>query len=164
MVYLISEEQADRIAAAGIPVELTDSANPAYAPGSWVTQEALQLACSLIPDLKTLAEVDDLPVFNGPLETPGRTHYASGLTALCLARRDGQSIRGLSYLPPYDEYWFSRDLGRCFCYGRPGDAPHFWRVIGHAGDLDWLRSYWGDAYGFEAWLTLLAPGNGWIYA
>jgi len=41
MVYLISEEQADRIAAAGIPVELTDSANLAYASGSWVTQEAL---------------------------------------------------------------------------------------------------------------------------
>jgi len=160
VIYLISQEEAEKTDNARSQVEMAESANLKYGLGSWITQEGLLQVRKLNPALKTLAEVEDLPVFYGPLETPYRTQYASALTALCLARPDGHTIRGISYLTPYDEYWFSRDLGRCFLYGYRGDTQRFWRVIGHSGDMEWIRGYWGGEYGFAEWLVRWIPNLG----
>jgi hypothetical protein len=160
MIYLISHEEIEQLDGDGAQIELTESANLSFAPGSWITQEALLQLRQAHRAPKALVEVSELPVFYGPLETPYRDQYASALTALCLARPDGQTIRGISYLPRYDEYWFSRDLGRCFRYGCRGEPQHFWRILGHAGDVDWLRGYWGEAYGFAEWLARWIPDVG----
>ncbi len=156
MVYLISWGDVEKIRKTmESHLEMWDNSNFDYDLGSWITQSTLLQIGKAEIKPRILAKAENLPVFFGPLETPYKEHYTSALTAICLAKPDGSTIRGISYLTPYDDYWFCRDLGRCFRYGYRDDPQHYWRIIGHFGDVEWLLGYWGDEYGFPEWLDNL---------
>lgn len=154
MIYLISWDDVEKIRQeVKAQLEMWDNSNLDYDSGSWIAHDTLLQIREMGFELRTLAKVENLPVFFGPLETPYKQYYNSALTAICLSKHDGSTIRGISYLTPYDDYWFCRDLGRCFRYGYRDDPQHYWRMIGHFGDVDWLAGYWGDEYGFTEWLA-----------
>lgn len=124
--------------------------NLQFPDGYWVSH---LLVDDLGLELQPLATYDCLPVFFGSLDSQHQDDYKLDLTALCIARSDGSSIKGVSYLEPYDDYFFCRDLGRCFRYGLDSEYSHYWRVIGHSGDVKWLSGYWGEVESFDVWLA-----------
>lgn len=130
--------------------------NPQFPDGYWVSSLSLDgLGREVLP----LASYDCLPVFWGSFDGQRQEEYKLDLTALCIARSDGSSIRGVSYLEPYDDYFFCRDLGRCFRYGLDFEYSHYWRVIGHTGDIKWLVGYWGEEEPFGVWLSSINAIN-----
>ncbi len=156
MVYLISWDDVEKILEMGESrLEMWENSNLDYDLGGWITHNTLLQIRKTGLKPRILAKAENLPVFFGPLETPYKEYYCCALTAICLSRPDGSTIRGISYLTPYDDYWFCRELGRCFRYGYHDDPQHYWRVIGHFGDVDWLLGYWGEEYGFSEWLANL---------
>ncbi len=154
MIYLISWDDVEQIRkSTKYSLEIWDNFNLDYSMGGWIAHDTLSRIREIGFDPPILAEVDDLPVFFGPLETPYEEHYKSALTAICLSRPDGSTIRGVSYLLPYDDYWLCQDLGRCFRYGYRDEPQHYWRMISHFGDAEWLIGYWGNEHGFLEWLA-----------
>lgn len=155
-VYLISYGDTRYIEdSSELQLESFENNNPDFEDGVWITGEMLAQIRQTGFEPSILARMQTIPVFYGPLQTVHRKHYDSALTAISLSRRDGSTVRGVSYLLPYDDYYFCRDLGRCFRYGYGEDPEHNWRVVGHFGDADWLEGYWGEEHNFPEWLESL---------
>jgi hypothetical protein len=160
IVWLISEYDYQAILGdqncSSIETRLFQNNNLQFPNGYWVSR---LLVDELGLRLQPLATYDCLPVFFGSLDSQQQDDYKLDLTALCISRSDGSSIKGVSYLEPYDDYFFCRDLGRCFRYGLDSDYSHYWRVIGHSGDIKWLSGYWGEVEPFGVWLATIGAND-----
>ena len=134
--------------------EKWENANLDFAPGYWITDQGLRALRRMLPRVDILARGPAIPVFWGNLAHP-QPAWADALSAICIARRDGTSIKGVSALNPFDDYRFARDLGRCIAYGPPPGGSRWWRVVGHFGDVQWLKGYWFGDETFLPWVEAL---------
>jgi hypothetical protein len=152
MACLISETTLDSTIFPTL--EKWENANPDFAPGYWVTDEGLHILRQMLPRVDILAHRPAIPVFWGNIAPP-QPAWVDALSAICIARYDGTLIQGVSALNPFDDYRFARDLGRCFAYGLPSGGRHWWRVVGHFGDVQWLKGYWFEDEAFLGWVKTL---------
>jgi hypothetical protein len=135
-------------------LEKWENANPDFAPGYWITDPGLRALRRVLPRVDILALRPAIPVFWSELDPP-QPAWADALSAICIARYDGTSIKGISALNSFDDYRFARDLGRCFGYGPPSSGRRWWRVVGHFGDVQWLKGYWAGDETFLRWVDAL---------